>query len=100
MSSLHVILLNLELYTMRLAQRNKKRMEGPAEHKDRNITELGLTMVAHSMVPKFFWVDAFSTAVFFINRMPSSSVLDVDLPFKKLFGRDPEFTSFCVYVAI
>lgn len=48
MSSLHVILFNLELYTMCLAQRHPKRMEGPAEHKDRNIAELGLTIVAHS----------------------------------------------------
>lgn len=80
----------------------RREWKAPPSIKTVNITELGLTMVAHSMVPKFFWVDAFSTAVFFINRMPpsSSSVLDVDLPFKKLFGRDSEFTSFCVYVAI
>jgi hypothetical protein len=69
---------------------------GMAERKHRNITELGLTMMVHSKIPKRFWVDAFSTSVFLINRLPSS-VLNMSSPFQALFGKNPDFSSFRVF---
>ena len=41
-------------------------------------------------VPQHFWVDAVSTACFFINRMPSS-VLNWDTPYHILFPNKPLF---------
>lgn len=64
---------------------------GIAERKYHNITELGLTMMVHSKIPKRFWVDAFSTAVFLINHL-SSSILNMSSPFQALFGKILDFS--------
>jgi hypothetical protein len=42
-----------------------------AEQKHRHIVETGLTMLFHAQLPKNLWVDAFMTAVYLINRLPS-----------------------------
>jgi len=47
-----------------------------AKRKHCNITELGLTIMVHSNIPKPFWVDDFSTNVFLINHL-SSSILNM-----------------------
>jgi len=44
---------------------------GISERKHRHITETGLTLLAHSHLPSFHWVDAFLTAVYLINRLPT-----------------------------
>ena len=44
---------------------------GTAERKHRHIVETGLTLLAHASVPFRFSSDAFSTACFLINRLPS-----------------------------
>lgn len=46
------------------------------QEKHKNITELGLTMMFHAGVPKRFWVEAFGTAAWLINRL-SSTILDM-----------------------
>ncbi|RVX21294.1 Retrovirus-related Pol polyprotein from transposon RE1 [Vitis vinifera] len=47
---------------------------GIAERKHRHVTETGLTLMFHARVPLSLWVEAFSTAVFLINRLPSPSL--------------------------
>jgi hypothetical protein len=37
----------------------------------RHILETDLTLLAQSGLPPNYWVDAFLTSIFFINRMPS-----------------------------
>ena len=64
---------------------------GSAERKHRHIVEMGLTLLAHSSMPLKFWDEAFLTAVFLINRLPSK-IIDNKTPFEKLFGRPPEYT--------
>jgi histone deacetylase 1/2 len=44
---------------------------GVAEHNRRHIVETGLTLLAHASVPFCYWSDAFSTACFLINRLPT-----------------------------
>jgi histone deacetylase 1/2 len=44
---------------------------GMAERKHRHIVETGLTLLAHGSVPFRFWGDAFSTACFLLNHVPS-----------------------------
>jgi histone deacetylase 1/2 len=65
---------------------------GSAERKHRHIVEMGLTLLAHSSMPLKFWDEAFLTAVFIINRLPSR-VIDHDTPLHRLFGQEPEYAS-------
>lgn len=44
---------------------------GIAERKRRHITETGLAMMFHARVPRFLWTEAFHTAVYIINRLPT-----------------------------
>jgi hypothetical protein len=57
---------------------------GIAERKLRHILETGLTLLAHSGLPKSFWVDAFLTSVYVINKLPTP-VLSNSSPFEKLY---------------
>jgi len=66
---------------------------GGAERKHRHITETGLTMLFHSTVPLHFWVEAFSTAVFTINRLPTP-VLNGTSLFEIMYGKSPLYTTF------
>ncbi|KAL3648881.1 hypothetical protein CASFOL_005284 [Castilleja foliolosa] len=66
---------------------------GRAERKHRHITETGLSMLFHASVPLKFWVEAFCTAVYTINRLPSS-VLDSKSPYEVLFLSAPSYENF------
>jgi hypothetical protein len=43
-------------------------------------------------MPLKFWDEAFLTAVFIINRLPSKVIAN-DTPFSRLLGQDPEYSS-------
>lgn len=49
-------------------------------------------MLAQSHMPLRFWDEAFHTACFLINRMPSK-VIGNDTPINKLFGVEPDYSS-------
>jgi hypothetical protein len=66
---------------------------GVAERKHRHIMEMGLSLLAQSHLSSIFWVDAFVTSVFIINRLPSSVLGDVS-PFFKLFKKGPDYSLF------
>jgi hypothetical protein len=57
---------------------------------------MGLTMLFHAQLPKHFWVDAFMTVVYLINRLPFS-VLKMETPFFKLHGTLPNYNSLKVF---
>jgi hypothetical protein len=63
---------------------------GSVERKHRHIVDIGLALLAHSHVPFKFWDDAFDTATFLINRLPSS-VNKLKSPFELLFGKSPDY---------
>ncbi|TXG58227.1 hypothetical protein EZV62_016056 [Acer yangbiense] len=63
---------------------------GVSERKHRHVVETGLTLLAHANLPLRFWVEAFETATFLINNLPSS-VLNFMSPFEKLFSRKPNY---------
>ncbi|KAL6324735.1 hypothetical protein AAG906_017075 [Vitis piasezkii] len=65
---------------------------GVAERKHRHVVEMGLSLLAQSLLPTKFWVDAFLTSIFLINRLPTST-LDNQTPYLKLFGKHPDYTS-------
>lgn len=63
---------------------------GAAERKHRHIVEVGLSFLAHASMPLKFWDEAFSTAVFLINRLPSR-VIDFATPLEKLHKVKPDY---------
>ena len=63
---------------------------GKAERKHRHITEIGLTLLAHACMPLSFWDDAFATAVYLINRLPTK-VLNFSSPLTTLHGKAPDY---------
>lgn len=72
---------------------NTPSQNGRAERKHRHITETGLSMLFNSHAPSSFWLDAFSAAVYTINRLPTM-VLDNKSPFEELFGQIPDYANF------
>jgi hypothetical protein len=58
---------------------------GVAERKNRHILDVVRTLMLESSIPPRFKVEALSTAVFFINRLPSPT-LHLDSPYFRLFG--------------
>jgi histone deacetylase 1/2 len=69
---------------------------GTAERKHRHIVETGLTLLAHASVPFPYSSDAFSTACFLINRLPSR-VIDMQYPLERLLDEKPDYTFFRVF---
>jgi hypothetical protein len=63
---------------------------GSAERKHRHIVEVGLALLAHASMPLKFWDEAFLTAVFLINRLPTP-VLAHESPVERLFGSKPDY---------
>ena len=69
---------------------------GLAERKHRHIVETGITLLFHAHVPLKFWVDAFLTAVYLINRLPLSST-GKETPYSKLFGKNPDYSGIRIF---
>ncbi|XP_011012711.1 PREDICTED: uncharacterized protein LOC105116907 isoform X2 [Populus euphratica] len=69
---------------------------GLAKRRHRHIVETGLTLLSHASVPIKFWTAAFRTAVFLINRLPTS-VLGYKSPHEVVFGSAPTYDSFRVF---
>ncbi|KAI3514490.1 hypothetical protein L1887_12931 [Cichorium endivia] len=65
---------------------------GRAERKHRHIVETGLAMLFHAHIPASYWVDAFSSATYIINRLPTK-VLDDHSPFELLYSKQPTYTN-------
>lgn len=59
---------------------------GRAECRHRSIVELGLCLLSQASVPTRFWLEAFQTANFLLNRLPSSA-LNNKIPCNILFHK-------------
>jgi hypothetical protein len=64
---------------------------GISERKHRHITETALTLLAQSHLAPHYWVDAFLTAIYLINRLPTP-VLQHQSPYFKLLQKHPNYT--------
>jgi hypothetical protein len=67
-----------------------------AERKLRHILETGLTLLAHSHLSNRYWVDAFLTSVYLINRLPTPT-LENESPFSKLHQKEPNYQQLKVF---
>jgi hypothetical protein len=76
----------------RLTCTHTSQQNGIAERKHRHIIEMGLTLLSQSGLSPKHWFDAFLTAIFLINRLPSP-VLKNESPFSKLFKKSPDYTN-------
>jgi histone deacetylase 1/2 len=64
---------------------------GPAERKHRHIVEVGLSLLAYASMPLKYWDEAFNTAVYLINRLPSK-VIQSQTPMERLFGSSGDYS--------
>ena len=53
-------------------------------------------MLFHNHAPLYLWLEAFSTTVFLLNQLPSSS-LNFETPYFMLHGIHPDYTSLHVF---
>lgn len=67
-----------------------------ADRKHRYLVETSLTLLARASVPLSYWVDAFATAAYLINRTPTP-VFANQCPYEKLFCKSPEYSSLRVF---
>ena len=63
---------------------------GLAERKNRHVIEMDLALLHQSGLPMCFWDDAFATATYTINRIPSV-VLKFISPYEKLLSSKPNY---------
>ena len=64
---------------------------GVLERKHRHVVETGLALLYHASVPLCFWDDAFQTACYLINHLPTP-ILQNQSPFTKLFKISPDYS--------
>jgi histone deacetylase 1/2 len=69
---------------------------GSAERKHRHIVEVGLALLANASMPLKFWDEAFLTATFLINLLPTK-VLNFLTPTEKLLNVTPNYDSLRIF---
>jgi hypothetical protein len=69
---------------------------GSAERKHRHIVEVGLALLANASMPLKFWDEAFLTATFLINLLPSK-VLNFETPTERLLHITPNYDALRVF---
>lgn len=74
-------------------------LNGVAERKNRHLLDVVRTLTLEPSVPSRFWVEAISTAVYLINRLPSPT-LHLDSPYSRLFGVPLDYNSLHVFGCI
>ncbi|XP_047337181.1 cation/H(+) antiporter 15-like [Impatiens glandulifera] len=74
----------------RLSCPHTSEQNGIAERKIRHITEIGLTLLAHASMPLHYWSEAFETATYLINRLPTPT-LHQRSPFETIFHSSPDY---------
>lgn len=80
----------------RLACPHTHEQNGMVERRNRHIVETGITLLANSCLPFKYWHFAFDTAVFLINRMPST-VSNSKSPFECIYAKPPDYSFLKVF---
>lgn len=57
---------------------------------------MGRTLLLTAHLPHSFWVEAFCTTVYLINRLPTS-LLKWETPFRRLFHTDSDYSLICTF---
>ena len=64
--------------------------QGKIERKHRHVVDIGLTLLAQAQMPLKFWWEAFASATYLINRLPTHT-LEFLSPFQCLHGKPPDY---------
>jgi hypothetical protein len=75
----------------RLSCPHTHQQNGAVERKHCHIVETGLALLYHANLPLRFWDDAFQTACYLINRLPTT-ILKNKTPFETLFNSSPDYS--------
>lgn len=75
---------------------HQSQQNGVAERKHRHIIETARALRLHANLPQLFWADGVHTAVYLINRMPTT-VLQNQSPMQKLLGTKPQYDTLRVF---
>jgi len=67
-----------------------------AECRHWHIVDTSLTLMTHAFISPRFWIVEFTTAVFLINRLPTS-ILGNKSPYELVFGSPPSYTLLRVF---
>lgn len=76
---------------------NTPQQNGLAERKHRHVTELDLALMFQSKVPQQLWADAFLTATYLGNLLPSLALPGNISPYEALVKKPPVYTSLRVF---
>ena len=69
---------------------------GAAERKHRHIVEVGLALLANAAMPLKYWDQAFLTATYLINILPSK-VIGYETPVARLLHEKPDYNSLRIF---
>ncbi|KAG8480651.1 hypothetical protein CXB51_025243 [Gossypium anomalum] len=89
------VLYQLGIYH-RLSCPHTSEQNGLVERKHRHLVDTGLTLLAQANMPMYFWAHAFISAVYLINRLPTS-VLTGRSPYEVLYQTMPSYTHLKVF---
>jgi hypothetical protein len=81
----------------RVSYPHTHQQNGAIVWKHRHIVETGLALLFHAHLPLKFWDDAFSTACYLINCMPTSILKNLS-PFEIMFKCSPDYTFLHTFV--
>lgn len=84
----------------RLTCSHTSHQSGYVERKHIHIVEMSLTLLAHSSIPVTYWDHSFSTAVYLINRLPSSILTKFDSPYHALYNKHPSYQTLKVFTLV
>ncbi|OMO62984.1 Integrase, catalytic core [Corchorus capsularis] len=82
--------------SLRISCPHTHEQNGLPERKHRHIVEMGLTMLFQASLPRSLWLEAYSTAVYLINCLPTP-ILHGCSPFEILFSATPEYKHLRVF---
>jgi len=82
---------------MHFTIRDTPALNGVAERMNRTLLERTRALLFESGVPKSFWGYALLTAVYLINRSPTSALKENKTPYEKLKGTKPDLSNLKIF---
>ncbi|KAI5397120.1 hypothetical protein KIW84_063083 [Lathyrus oleraceus] len=86
-------LLNEQGIIYRLTRPHTSHEKAKVERKHKHIVELGLALLAHATMPIIYWDHSFTTAVYLIDRLPTSALPRFSSPFEVVHNKQPDYSS-------
>lgn len=82
--------------TYKISCPHTPQQNGIAKRKNKHFSEVARALLFHANLSKKFWFDAYATAAYLVNRIPSQ-VLDHTSPYETLYRSKPDYTLLRVF---